>query len=168
MERPVLIRPATAADLPALTAIYNYYVIHSVVTFDTEVFSVAQRQIWFDGFASSGRYRLLVADRGGEVIGYACSTPLKPKPAYASSVETSVYLLADAEGGGTGSQLYTALFDALKDEDVHRAYAVLALPNDTSRAFHLKFGFEPLHVLHEVGRKFDRYVDTEWFEKKLS
>ena len=168
MERSVLIRPAVAADLPALTAIYNYYVVHSVVTFDTEPFSVGQRQNWFDDFAQGGRYRLLVADRGGEVIGYACSTPLKPKPAYASSVETSVYLLTDAGGGGVGSQLYTALFDALKDADVHRAYAVLALPNDISRAFHLKFGFESLHVLHEVGRKFDRYVDAEWFEKKLS
>ena len=167
MERQLLIRPAVQDDLPALTEIYNHYALNSVATFDTTAFTVAQRQAWFDQFAETGRYRLFVAERDGQIVGYASSTKLKPKPAYIASVETSVYVTPDAGGGGVGSKLYTALFDALEKEDIHRAYGVLALPNDPSRALHIKFGFEPLHILHEVGRKFDRYVDTEWFEKKM-
>lgn len=167
MERPVLIRNAQQRDLPALTAIYNHYVEHSVITFDTEVFSTAQRQAWFDRFSQTGRHRLLVAVCEGEPVGYACSAPLRPKPAYSTSVETTIYLRADAGGKGIGRQLYSALLAVLAEADVHRAYAVLALPNDASRQLHLALGFAPLHVLHEVGRKWGRYVDTEWFEKKL-
>ena len=131
--------------------------------FDTE-----QRRVWFEQFAPNGRYRLLVAECGHELVGYASSVPLKPKLAYATSVETSVYLLPGAVGDGLGSQLYAALFASLHNEDVHRAYAVLALPNEVSRALHLKLGFKPLHVLREVGKKFGRYIDTEWFEKALN
>ncbi len=167
MERDVLIRPAVQNDLAALTEIYNHYVLNSVITFDVEMFTPEQRQTWFDQFDTIGPYRLFVAESDGAIIGYAGSTKFRPKPAYSESVEVTVYLAPDASGGGVGTRLYTALFDALTNESVHRAYAVMALPNDASRAMHIKFGFEPLHTLSEVGRKFGRYVDTEWFEKKI-
>ncbi|MEM7294454.1 MAG: N-acetyltransferase family protein [Pseudomonadota bacterium] len=168
MERSVLIRAGVRGDLPALTEIYNHYVKTSVVTFDLETKSVDQRVAWFEQFDTAGPYRLLVAERDSMLLGYACSARFRPKPAYDRSVETSVYLAPGIEGGGIGTALYSELFATLEHERVHRAYGIVALPNDASRHIHLKFGFESLHTLSEVGYKFDRYVDTEWFEKKFA
>ena len=173
MERSILIRDACVADLAALTQIYNYYVVHSIATFDTRPCATEERQTWFNQFACTGPHRLLVAvqredGRVERIMGYAYSARFRPKPAYSESVETTIYLASDACGLGLGDRLYSALFERLLNERVHRAYAVIALPNDASRALHLKHGFIPLQLLSEVGRKFDRYVDTEWFEKKLA
>ena len=167
MERPVLIRRGELADLPALTAIYNHYVENTVFTFDLAPFSVEARRQWIEQFSDSGPHQLFVAISGGELLGYACSTRFRPKPAYDQSVEASVYVAPDAHGRQLGSRLYETLFAALQQAKVHRVYAGIALPNDGSRAVHIKFGFEPRYVLSEVGWKFDRYVDVEWFEKKM-
>ncbi|MEM7207848.1 MAG: N-acetyltransferase family protein [Pseudomonadota bacterium] len=167
MERRVLIRAARQSDLSALTDIYNYYVQHTIITFDVDVFEPQERQGWFDQFSESGPHRLFVAEREGAVVGYAGSTKFRAKPAYAESVETTIYLSPDVFGEGIGGLLYGELLTTLEGENVHRAYGVLGLPNDASRALHIKFGFKPLHVLSEVGFKFGRYVDTEWFEKKF-
>ena len=79
----------------------------------------------------------------------------------------SIYLAPDALGRGIGSRLYEELFTAIAGEDVHRAYAGITLPNPGSVALHEKFGFQSIGVYHEVGRKFGRYWDVEWFEREL-
>ncbi len=163
----VTIRDAEPADLPTLTAIYNHYVVASNATFDITPFTVDGRKAWFDTYSPGGRHRLLAADRDGEVLGYITSSPLRPKPAYDTSVETTVYCRPDAVGEGLGSQLYEALFAALADQDLHRAYAGIALPNDASVALHQRLGFTVLGTYREVGRKFDRYWDVRWFERSL-
>jgi phosphinothricin acetyltransferase len=162
-----VVRAGQPADLPALTEIYNHYVRDSAVTFDTTEFSVEQRQEWFSHYAATGPHRLLVAVEGDDVIGYATSSPFRTKPAYATSVETSVYLRPDATGRGLGMLLYRALFEALATEDVHRAYAGVALPNDASRALHERLGFREVGTFLEVGRKLGRYWDVCWFERSL-
>jgi len=83
------IRTAVPGDLGALTEIYNHYVTNSHVTFDVNPFKPEQRRGWFDQYAG-GRHRLLVAVDGG-VLGYAASGPWRPKPAYGTTVELSVY-----------------------------------------------------------------------------
>ena len=93
------------------------------------------------------------------MLGYATSSPFHPKAAYATTVETSVYCDAAAVGRGIGSLLYEHLFDALEGEDVHRAIAGIALPNDGSRRVHRRFGFTEIGVEHEVGRKFGQFWD---------
>src|SRR5437879_4042526 len=100
------------------------------------------RREWFTHYASSGRYRLLVALAVEGVIGYACSSPFRPKAGYETSVETSVYLAPEAVGRGAGSRLYEELFRALGGEDLHRAYAGIALPNPASIALHERFKFK--------------------------
>ena len=101
------------------------------------------------------------------MIGYVTSSLFKVKAAYQTSVETSIYLTQETKSRGIGTKLYSALFDALVNEDVHRAYAGITLPNDASIAVHKKFRFQSVGVYHEVGRKFDQYWDVEWFEKTL-
>lgn len=163
----VLLRPGERRDLPELTEIYNHYVLTSLVTFDDVPFSVAQRQEWFSHYALTGPHRLLVADDDGRVVGYATASPFRPKPGYRTSVETTVYLAPGSEGQGLGSRLYESLFADISDEPLHRAYAGVAVPNPASRALHLRLGFTPLGLYREVGTKFGRWVDVEWFERPL-
>lgn len=160
------IRPATADDIDDLTSIYNHFVRATHVTFDFEPRSIEDRLEWLRHYSTTGRYRLLVAVDGGSVVGYASSSPYRAKRAYETSVESSVYCRHDAVGRGVGSALYGALFAALATEDVHRAYGGVALPNDASEALHRKFGFERVAVFSEQGRKFGRYWDVAWYERR--
>jgi phosphinothricin acetyltransferase len=162
-----VIRPASEDDLEAINNIYNHYVAETHVTFDDEPMSMEARREWFTHYAPSGRHRVLVAMDDGQVAGYATSSRFRPKPGYLTSVETSIYLAADAVGRGTGSKLYAALFEALEGEDLHRAYAGIALPNPASVALHERFGFKRVAHFSEQGRKFGRYWDVDWFEKPL-
>lgn len=163
----VSIREAGRHDLPALTAIYNHYVETSHVTFDIVPFTVEQRAEWFGHYAPTGPHRLLIAEENGVAVGYATSSPLRPKPAYRTSVETSVYVHPEAAGRGLGRRLYDELLATLEGENVHRAYAGIAVPNDASVALHLKCGFTYLGTYHEVGFKHGRYIDVEWYERAI-
>jgi phosphinothricin acetyltransferase len=162
------IRAATIDDLPALTDIYNHYVLNTAITFDKQPFSPEQRRAWFDDHAGSGRYRLLVAiDSDQKRLGYATTSRWRPKAAYDTTVEASVYCHPDAVGRGCGSALYTALFASIGAEDVHTIVAGVALPNPASIRLHERFGFRPVGVFHGVGRKFDKFWDVAWFERPL-
>jgi phosphinothricin acetyltransferase len=165
----VTIRSATPNDLPALTDIYNHYVLNTAITFDLEPFTPEERRPWFDAHQTSGRYRLLVAtDNGGACVGYATSSRWRPKPAYDTTAEASVYCRPDAVRAGVGTALYQALFEILSSEDVTTVVAGVALPNPASISFHERFGFTPVGVFHAVGRKFDKYWDVAWFERPLT
>ena len=163
----ITIRPAGPADLEQLNTIYNHYVETSPATFDVEPISMEQRREWFRHFATSGRYRLFVASEGPLVLGYASSSPHRPRRAYETSIETTAYVAAGATGRGIGAALYGALFEALAGEDLHRAYAGITLPNPASVALHERFGFRRAGTFTEQGRKFGRYWDVAWFEKQL-
>lgn len=163
----VLVRPATEDDLEPINDIYNHYVVETHTTFDDEPMSMETRREWFSHYADSGRHRLLVATNGDQVIGYASSSRFRPKPGYLTSVETSIYLSTESVGRGTGGKLYSELFQALEGQDLHRAYAGIALPNPASIALHERFGFKRVGVFTEQGRKFGRYWDVAWFEKPL-
>ena len=164
----MLIREGRSEDLPRLLAIYNYYVEHTHITFDTNSVSLDERKAWFEDFSNQGPYRLLVVEADGHVSGYASSREFRVKPAYARSVETSIYLAPDECRAGSGSALYARLLEVLKEEaTVHRAYGGVALPNEASIALHERFGFERVATFSEVGFKFGRYWDVAWFERAL-
>ena len=163
----MIVRPAAADDLPRINDIYNHYVLHSQSTFDIEPIQIEQRREWFTHYATSGPHRLLVADDDGIVLGFATSSPFRARAAYATSIETSVYCDPDRLGAGIGSDLYGRLFEDIKGEDLHRAYAGVSLPNDASVSLHERFGFVKVGEYTEVGRKFGRYWNVSWFEKPL-
>lgn len=159
------IRPAERADLARLTEIYNYYIVHTPVTFDVEPYTVERREAWFAQFGVTGRHRLLVAEIDGVIVGYAGTTRFRPKAAYDTTVETTIYCAHDAIGKGIGTRLYTALFQSLRDEDIHRFVAGYALPNPATAALHERFGFKVVGVFRENGRKFGKYWDVCWVER---
>lgn len=168
VDASVAVRSAVESDLPALIAIYNWYVENSAATFDLESHDVGDRREWFDQFSAIGPYRLLVAvDDVGRLLGFAYSGRFRERAAYRPSIETSVYLKPDAGGRGVGSMLYQQLFAEIRREDLHRCYAVIALPNDASVALHRRFGFEEVGRLREVGFKHGDWWDVAYLEKAL-
>ncbi len=165
MPDDMTIRSATEADLPRLTEIYNYYIEYTAITFDIDPYTTEQRQPWFAQFATTGRHRLLVGVTGNGVVGYAGSHQFRAKAAYDTTVETTIYCAPEAVGRGIGGALYTALFDALKGEDIHTYIAGITMPNDASVALHERFGFVRAGLMHAVGRKFGAYHDVLWMER---
>ncbi|MFF4502682.1 GNAT family N-acetyltransferase [Streptomyces sp. NPDC001401] len=165
----VQVRPGVEGDLEALTDIYNHYVRETPITFDTAAFTPEERRPWLLSHPEDGPHRLMVAADADtqEILGYATSSPYRAKPAYGTSVETTVYLAPHAGRRGIGTLLYKALFEALADEDLHRAYAGIAQPNEASTRLHERFGFRYVGTYREVGRKFGRYWDVAWYEKDL-
>jgi phosphinothricin acetyltransferase len=165
--RGVSVRDASADDLPAVAAIYTHYVLRTTITFNTEVRTPRQ---WIDRYEAQvvdGPYDLLVAERDGIVTGYVETQPFRPKPAYGRSVELSIYVAPDGQGGGAGGALYGELFRRLEDREFHRAYSIIALPNDSSVRFHERWGFVHRGTLTEAGHKFGRYLDVAFYERAL-
>ncbi|MFG3660204.1 GNAT family N-acetyltransferase [Streptomyces sp. NPDC047706] len=168
-HKEVQVRPGVEGDLAALTDLYNHYVRETPITFDTTVFAPEERRPWLLSHPVDGPHRLMVATdaHSQEILGYATSGPHRAKPAYSTSVEVTVYVAPHAGRRGVGTLLYRALFDALSGEDLHRAYAGIAQPNEASTRLHERFGFRHVGTYREVGRKFGRYWDVAWYEKAL-
>lgn len=162
------IRPADTADLAGINDVYNYYAVNHQATFDLEPISMQARRAWASHYAATGRHRLLVAVDGATVLGFATSSVFRDRPAYDRTIETSVYLAPNACGRGVGTALYDALFTALEGEGLHRAIALIAVPNPPSIALHERFGFTKVGHISEAGWKLDRWWDITWWEKPLS
>ena len=129
-------RAANRDDLPRLTEIYNYYVVHTPITFDVKPWEIEQRISWFEQFDKTGRYRLLVAERESLVVGYAGTTRFRPKAAYDTTVETTIYCAPEFIGKGLGTQLYCRTFcDSIRRKHSSRRRRIHAAePNFGSTA----------------------------------
>ena len=166
---PGEIRAVTINDAQRINEIANWYIENSVINFDTTPWSIEKRYEWIENFIDPANpYHLLVYDDIEEgVIGFANNTDFRPKAAYSSSTETTVYIDHDIKSNGRGEMLYHSLLDKVKVEKFHRAYAVIALPNAPSIKLHEKLGFHLVCTFSEVGMKFGKYHDGTIYEKKL-
>lgn len=165
-QTDIEIRPAETTDSEALARIYNFYIQETIVTFEEEVLSGAQMSARLEDVRNAS-LPWLVAVRDGEVVGYAYATKWKSRYGYRFSVEVTVYLDQRCGGLGIGSKLYELLFVRLKALGFHMAIGGIALPNDASVALHEKFGFVKVAQFHEVGIKFNRWIDVGYWEKVL-
>lgn len=160
------IRPAEESDLGRINEIYNAFVVDSHVSFDVEPWDLDKRSAWWERYASD-RYQAYVAEAGGTVVGVAYSGPFRDKMAYETSVETTIVLDVAVIGRGIGSALFSALLDAVAASGAHRAYAIVALPNEASIALHERCGYHTIGVLDEVGHKMGEYWSTMILEKRF-
>jgi phosphinothricin acetyltransferase len=165
---PIGIGPGTEGDLPRIMAILNYTIVNSHATFTSEPVTLAERRNWFGRFSPTGPHQLLVARRGGRVLGYAASQPYRDHEGFRETVEVSIALDATCRGQGVGTALYRALFECLGREPVHVALAGIVLPNEASIALHRKLGFTEVGTFHEYGIKNGRYLSAVWMERLLN
>lgn len=160
-----MIRPVTSHDVPTLCAIYNHYVINTIITFEEVPVSEAD----FSARIAKVRQAQLpwiVAEKAGMVLGYAYASPWKERSAYRFSVEVTVYLAPNSIGHGWGTRLYEALFAELKRGSTRVAIGGVALPNPASVALHDKFGRQVAHF-RDVGFKFGKWIDVAYWQTDL-
>ena len=162
------IRHATQRDLVRINEIYNSYIVGRHTSFDKEPWDLADREAWFEGYSDTGRYQVLVVDVDGAVGGFACSSRFRSKAGYDRSVETTVVLDESLVGRGLGAALLRSLLDRLDAEEVHRAYALIALPNDASVVMHRRLGYRDVGELNEVGHKLGEYHSVLIMELRLT
>ncbi len=159
------IRCATAADAPALHAIYAPIVEHTAISFELTVPSVEEFAGRID--AANRSHAWLLAERDGRPVGYAYGTAHRSRAAYRFSTETSVYVHEDVRGQGVGSSLYRSLFDELARLGYFHAYAGITVPNPASEAAHRRAGFAHIGTFPRVGFKFGRWHDVSWWHRVL-
>jgi L-amino acid N-acyltransferase YncA len=161
------IRPATEADLPAITAIYGDAVATSTVSFETEPPSVDAMSRRF-GALLDGGYPYLVYTREGAVAGYAYAGPYHQRAAYRFTVEDSIYVARASRGGGIGGGLLAALIAECERLDFRTMVAVIAESGSTaSAALHARLGFTPVGTLAAVGYKHGRWLDVTLMQRPL-
>ena len=159
------IRLVAWRDADAIRDIYNREVAESTVTFDLVARSAEEQAAWIDDH--SGGHPALVAVDGASVIGFASVSPYRPRPAYAPTVENSVYVRRDRQGRGVGKSLLGALVDVTRDHGFHSMIARIVGGHEASIALHRSCGFEPVGVEREVGRKFGRWLDVVLMQRML-
>ena len=153
------LRPALDTDAPAIAAIYSHYILTTTISFEEDAVDSAEIVRRKAAVQAAG-LPYLVAENAGEVVGYAYATPWRARPAYRTSVETSVYVREGMGGRGVGASLYRLLLAQLRDTGYHMAIGGIAQPNAASVALHEKCGFTKVAHFREVGRKFGRWVDV--------
>jgi L-amino acid N-acyltransferase YncA len=153
--------------MDAIARIYAHHVNHGTATFEIEPPDSSEiERRWSDVTAKGLPW--LVADDGGEVIGYAYSSPYRPRLAYRHTVEDSIYVRADRLGTGVGGLLMPALIDTTKACGMRQMIAIIGdSGNQASINLHRRFGFEDAGLLKNVGFKFGRWLDTVFMQRSL-
>ncbi|MGQ5525176.1 arsinothricin resistance N-acetyltransferase ArsN1 family B [Chitinimonas sp. PSY-7] len=162
----LILRQAIVDDAPAIAAIYNPYVLETVITFEEQPVHSSETVSRITDTNTAG-LPWLVAEQDGLVLGYAYASPWRARPAYRHSVESSVYLAPQAQRLGLGHRLYSMLLEMLKDSGKHTVIGGIALPNAASVALHEKLGFKQTALLEQTGYKFGRWIDTGYWQRLL-
>lgn len=162
-----MLRSAEPRDAEALAAIYNHYVSHTLATFEEVPVPASEMGARVEAVIAAGRPWIVLENARGELEGYACARPWKPRSAYARTVETSIYVRHDGLRRGAGRALYSSLLATLAASDVHVVIGGIALPNEASVALHERLGFRYAGRFREVGFKLGRWVDVGYWELTL-
>jgi phosphinothricin acetyltransferase len=163
------IRPATAADIPAIAAIYGHAVRHGTASWELEAPDEAELLKRFEAIGAGG-YPYLVVERDGRVLGYAYASAYRPRPAYRATVENSIYIAPDAQGEGAGGALLAALMEACASRGFRQMIAVIGDGTGASvgsRRLHERAGFRLIGVAEKVGFKHGRWLDQMLMQKEL-
>jgi L-amino acid N-acyltransferase YncA len=164
---PLVIRPSSAADLPAITHIYGLAVTESTGTFELEAPDLAEMTRRRDDVLAKG-LPWLIAERGASVLGYAYANHFRPRRAYRFCLEDSVYLEPAARGQGVGRLLLAELLAQCEARGARQMLAVIGdAANDGSIAVHRACGFEPAGAFKAAGWKFDRWLDVVLMQRPL-
>jgi L-amino acid N-acyltransferase YncA len=166
VSRPgVTVRLARRDDAEAIRTIYNIEVTGSMVTFDLVARTLADQQAWLA--EHDGVHPAVVAESGGEVVGFGSLAPYRSRPAYATTVEDSVYVRRDCRGRGVGRALLSELVRLGTVHGFHAVMARIVGGHEASIGLHGACGFELVGIEREVGRKFGRWLDVVLMQRLL-
>lgn len=161
----VHVRLAMQSDAEAIRTIYNREVTGSTVTFDMVPRSLEDQQRWLAEHA--GAHPAVVAQLGGRIVGFGSLTPYRSRPAYATTVEDSVYVHHEVRGAGVGRALLEELVSLAALHGFHAMMARIVGGHEASIALHRGCGFELVGIEREVGRKFGRWLDVALMQRLL-
>ena len=152
-----LVRPATSADIPDVTAIYAGFVVTSTATFEivppSEQEILARRQ----AVLALG-LPFLVAELEGYIVGFCYASQFRPRQGYRFTVEDSIYVRSDCIGHGVGKALLAELISACQAKGCHSMVACICGVNAVSEALHVSLGFKQVGLLPEAGYKFGEWL----------
>ena len=167
MPPPLIIRPSTAADLHTITRIYGDAVAQGTGTFEIDLPGEAEMARRRDDVLAKG-LPWLVAERSGDVLGYAYANHFRARPAYRFCLEDSIYLDPAAQGQGVGRLLLAELLAQCEARGARQMLAVIGdAANAGSIAVHRACGFEPAGVFSAAGWKFERWLDVVLMQRRL-
>lgn len=159
------IRIATPADASNILEIYAPIIEQTAISFEVELPTLEQFQQRMTTVLQ--QYPWLVWEKAGQILGYAYAGAHHVRAAYQWSVDTSIYIHADARRQGIGRSLYKCLFQLLRQQGFYNAYAGITLPNPSSIGLHESLGFQPIGVHHHVGYKLGKWLDVGWWQLQL-
>ena len=163
-ESAAVVREAHGLDAAGVAAVYRPYVLDTAISFEVDppgADDIGERMLATPGLP------WFVAVRGEDVVGYACASRHRDRPAYRWSVDVTVYLSPAERGRGTGRALYDRLLAAVTDLGYVTAFAGITLPNEASVALHEAMGFLPVGVFARAGFKGGRWHDVGWWQRPL-
>ena len=166
------IRDAQLEDAARLVEIYRHYVLDTAVSFECTAPSVEEFAERIKNIKT--KYPYLVCEKDGKIIGYVYASSYSSRAAYDWTVSTSIYVDKDCRRNGAGALLYKELEKRLKEKGIINLLAGVAfcenedeyLTHD-SQKFHLKMGYSEVAHMKGVGKKFERWYDIKWFQKKI-
>ena len=153
-----MIREVRLSDAEQICSIYNYYIEHSIATFDEQI----KDSLFFEEKIKliTQNYPWFVLEVEGEINAFAYASQWKDKSAYNKSVEGTVYVKNMSQEKGLGEKIYTHLIDSLRNKGFHSVVGVISLPNNASISLHEKLGFEKVAHFKEIGNKFNQMIDV--------
>ncbi|MDE2515240.1 MAG: N-acetyltransferase [Rhodospirillales bacterium] len=161
------IRPATAADLPEIQAIYAHHVLHGTGSFEEVPPSLEEMTARFERVKSRNWAWFVMTDATG-VQGYGYYAAYRERSAYRFSVEDSVYVREDVRGQGVGKQLVMRLIDQATTDGFRQMIAVIGDSENTgSIGVHASLGFRMVGTLRAAGLKFGRWLDVVTMQRAL-
>jgi L-amino acid N-acyltransferase len=158
----MLIRDAVEADLPAINAIYNHYVLASTCTYQIAPETESGRQAWFAG--RGPQHPVIVTEIDGNVAAWGSLSPFHKREAFSGTVENSVYVSSGHQRQGLGQQILEHLISRAKSAGIHTIVAAISADQTGSIALHGKLGFVETGRLREVGRKFGLLLDVVYMQ----
>jgi len=162
------VRSASAADAPALAALYGHHVLHGLGTFETEAPSAEDMAGRLAAVQAIG-LPYLVAEADGAILGFAYGAPFRPRASYRYTVEDSVYIAPNLLGRGVGKALLGEIIAACEGMGLRQMVAVIGdSENARSIALHRGIGFEPVGVFRAIGFKHGRWVDVVMMQRPLN
>lgn len=160
----MIIRTAEEKDMPQLLDIYNYEVEHGFATFDLTPKSMEERMVWFREH-NVENHPLIVAEADGKAVGYASLSSYRPKEAYKTTVELSVYVDREYRRKGIAGKLTSRIIEIARErDDIHTVISVITGGNEASCLLHEHLGFVHCGTMKEVGTKFGKRLDIHNYQ----